>query len=567
MSPTSPPRLLPVLSRLSRNVSFFIVLTLPCHLLGNNYPDQRQAALAQTEEEEQAPSFLSQLPPVASPIDDLFELPPDEFNPANEPSLLTNPTLEADTEIPTVPTDNPVPDTPLYRLAYQVISSVVLLRAYDEFGLQAGQTAGFFVSDDGKIMTDAALITKVGLGKVAYVTLTDARGWMHTVEGIVSLNTKSGVLILQADYAGKSLVNTNAKTPATQEQRPLPIAIVSVDETRGLVLADGSLLASEGIRRDPWMTVNGKNSPGSVGSPVLDLDGNLIGMVGMQLRLKHWFSFARSVEADLAALPKAQKKPTLVSQFKMRRSASVLDDLRFTDGFRSLGEGAVRPAANNFESLVKDYPRSSELWTVLGFAYATLRKNDFALAAFRRAAALDPDKGLVWYGLAVTSLASGANYLKLDTTRESLEKHLAENGGNGVAWLLLTKQYLRAQEIEKAAEAHKQAASILGDDADVQYLGAQIASVKGDLTEARVAITRSLQLDPKKADYWFFSGLLSAREGNTREALEAYKSTVKLNAKHPSAWMNLSQAYLAMGNRNEARQALDRHLENTAPLQ
>ena len=62
-------------------------------------------------------------------------------------------------------------------------------------------------------------------------------------------------------------------------------------------------------------------------------------------------------------------------------------------GYRLLAEGAVDRAVTTFAINTRVYPRSANTWDSLGEALLAAGRRDEAIAAYRRAVALDPEFG------------------------------------------------------------------------------------------------------------------------------------------------------------------------------
>ncbi len=183
-------------------------------------------------------------------------------------------------------------------LAREAKPAVVLLKVLDRFGNDVGVGSGFFITSDGVVVTNHHVIA----GAAAVEAQLDNRDSLPVL-GILALDESNDLAVLQVDGAG---------------QRALPLASRSLDLEVGervLVLGGPRGLASslsEGIVSavrlpgDPvldelpqssLLQITASASPGSSGSPVINLQGEAIGVVVSQVTAGQNLNFAIPIEA------------------------------------------------------------------------------------------------------------------------------------------------------------------------------------------------------------------------------------------------------------------------------
>ena len=181
---------------------------------------------------------------------------------AQEPSL--TPPVDKPPEIK--PEQTPSLDLP--RLERSVRPSVIRITVFDRSGKLLRTQTGFFISTDGRLVTTARAI-EGGINAVAKT----ADGGIHNVSGILAASTALDLAILQADVKGVPFL-------ALDKNVSLPIG------TRVGVV--GSALAgNEGSPREVTISTQQSDrleigaaiSPSSIGSPVVDADAEVVGIV------------------------------------------------------------------------------------------------------------------------------------------------------------------------------------------------------------------------------------------------------------------------------------------------
>jgi S1-C subfamily serine protease len=176
--------------------------------------------------------------------------------------------------------DSRVSALDLPDLAERAKPSVVLLTVYDESGTAAGSGTGFFISEDGRVVTNDHVVEDA-----TRVTATLADGRELEVRGVLANDAGKDIAILQVsgDKLPKPLPLGGTKNVRVGDEivvlgspqglsTTLSTGIVSAIRQEGL---DGGIDGQRTARA--WaIQITAAISPGSSGSPVMTRNGDVI---------------------------------------------------------------------------------------------------------------------------------------------------------------------------------------------------------------------------------------------------------------------------------------------------
>ncbi len=506
------------------------------------------------------------LPAPGPPIDlDSYENPLLLFESAGAPATVPDwdtdllpPLLPEPVEVPEAVPEPTAEERRLLSLGARVAASVAAVRVWDKFGAPLATGVGSYVSPDGVLLTDAGLLHPEIAERVDYVTLQHADGTSSRVRGFYHVDLVTGIALLQAEETDTQPIELAPGHDFSSEQ---DAHVLAVSEKRGLVLAGARVQADAAVTGLGWLNVRGEDSPGAVGSPVLNAEGRLIALVALAVPLKSWKNFA--LPADAAALLLREARAPLRPLTELPRRPGlreVTNDPAFVEAFRLLEQKRFAAALRKLLPLARRYPRSAECWALLGLNALHLNAGPEALNCQRKAVALDPKAGLYWHQLAVARLRAGSEAAPAaDEDREALQLAVDQRPDDAQAWLLLAGHLAREGDLTAADDALRRTTLLAPDNARAHYLLACVRGKLGDHNGAQTAVRRSLTLAPDQADAWYYQGLLHQHRGEHAEAAKSWQRTVRLQPRHPQAWLNLAHAQRKAGRETEARQAILEH--------
>jgi S1-C subfamily serine protease len=172
----------------------------------------------------------------------------------------------------------------LKELARRSRDSVVLLEVYEIGGRQIGAGTGFFI-DDHRLVTNWHVVENAAL--VEAVLATEEK---IDVAGLVARDEVNDLAILEVEGGPfPALALTDSASVEAGERVVVlgnPLGSFTGSLSEGIISAvrlDGLADRLPGASSAPLLQITAAISPGSSGSPVMDLDGKVIGVAVSQM--------------------------------------------------------------------------------------------------------------------------------------------------------------------------------------------------------------------------------------------------------------------------------------------
>ena len=405
-------------------------------------------------------------------------------------------------------------------------SAVVRLIVSDQGGKEIATGNGFFVSADGKLVTSLRLLdTARGV-----VAITDANEQI-AVAGILATDPKNDLALL------KLVVTSPVFLPLADVSRILPglhVAVVSSQsQTEGRIFAVRELFGD--LRR---IQIKAAIDSNAGGSPVVDPDGAVIGMIRALVLDPRLYNLAIPVEAILKLQVNAGAKP--IPFLPRHQSGDLVDvEMFLTDEWQwavaalELEDWVELLRAGDV--LVNRFPNYAEAYACVGTACVELKLYDRATTVYRRVVQLEPDNPIAWINLGNNYSAQGKDGEAVAAYRRviKMRPHFM------VAWTKLGEIYCRQGKYSDAVATWRQAVAAAPDyppawaNLGVSYEG------QGSLDDAVKAYRRAVQLETNYPFAWIRLSVVENQLGRHEEARAAQRHAIKLLPDFPSVWLGL----------------------------
>ena len=428
----------------------------------------------------------------------------------------------------------------LPELVRRIKPSAVAIETFDARGEKLSRGSGFFIAPD-RVVTNRHVIDNAYKAEIHSFT-----GAIYPVKGVVAIDAEADIALLRVDV------------PAAQA-RPLSLDRTSPQEGES-VFVIGNPLGLEGsvsngivsaVRDIPTfgriIQITAPISPGSSGSPVVNMLGQVIGVATLQVTGGQSVNFA----IPSARISQLQDGPLLslsdlvATSGRNKRARAVQ---YFRDGLSFLSKDDCEKALPYFEKAIESDGNYAEAWAQTGFCREKLGRHGEAIEASRKAVSLRPtaesyfNLGLAHYYLKQYREAAESyrNAIRLDPFNAA-DAHYAVG--------LVYRDWGRADE---EIQAYKQAIKLKPDYVSAyERLGSRYLRSK-KYPEAIETYKQITSLKPGDANAPNNMGEAYYEIGLTSDAVEAFKQAIRLKPDFGKAYYNLGRAYMAMKNRDAA---------------
>jgi Tfp pilus assembly protein PilF len=425
-------------------------------------------------------------------------------------------------------------------LVRRIKPSAVAIETFDSRGEKLSRGSGFFVEID-RIVTNRHVLENAHRAEVHSST-----GAVFPVRGVLAVDAEGDIALLKID------------APSVQI-RPLPLDKTSPQEGESIVVI-GNPLGLEGsvtngivsaVRDIPTfgriIQITAPISSGSSGSPVVNMQGQVIGIATLQITGGQSVNFAIPSEriSQLQTSTMMSLSDLVASSGRNKRAKAVQF---FRDGLSFLSKDDCEKALPYFEKAVESDSNYAEAWAQSGFCNEKLGKHQEALEASKKAVNLRPSAES-YFNIGLASF-----YLKqykdaAEAYRQSIKLDPYNAADAHYALGLVYRDWGKADD---EVQAYKQAIR-LRPDYTVAYerLGSRYLRSK-KFNEAVEIFRQLATLKPGDAVAPNNMGEAFFELNRYNDAAESFRQSIRLKPDFGKAYYNLGRTLLALGNRDAA---------------
>ena len=427
----------------------------------------------------------------------------------------------------------------LPELVRRIKPSAVAIETFDAKGATLSRGSGFFIAPD-KIITNRHVIEK---STRVEIHLMD--GKKFSARGVLAIDGEGDLALLQVEVPQAVAVPLTIERTTPQEGE----SIVVIGNPYGFEGSVSNGIVSA-VREIPGygkiIQITAPISPGSSGSPVVNMRGQVIGVATLQAAEGQSLNFAVPSERIMQLkINELQTFSTLnnVTQKNRRAAAERL----YSQGLGMLSRDDYVRALTYFEKAVEVDPNYAEAWYQAGFSYGMLGRHQEALKASRQAARLRPDWSETYVNIGASSFALGG----YKDAAEAYKQAVRLDSNNADAHYALGLSLNRLNRIDEEILAYKRAVALKPDHANAfEQLG--LAYFKQKRYNESVSAFEQLKTYKPDAKTYNYLGESYLELDKTQESVDAFNNAVSYNPDFEKARFNLGKAYLKLGDRDSA---------------
>lgn len=433
-------------------------------------------------------------------------------------------------------------ETELTKLVKEIRPAVVTVIVYDINQAVANIGSGFFIDKYGHLITNYHVLD----GKYTAEVKT-AEGNTYPIKLIVADNKATDLVKVLVDIPPKKFkwVKTADSLPSIAEQ------VLVVGSPMGLEQTVSEGIVSS-IREIPsvgeFFQMSAPISPGSSGSPVINLKGQVVGIATFQMVRGQNLNFAVSVKSVRKLKPvKAGMSMPLWTYNNSLNQPGLAEEL-CRQGYSFSINGEDQKALEFFQEAIEKDPENTMAWNGLGYCHVGMNNPAAALKAYQQAIKTNPGDETLYYIL-------GNYYVKLGQPQEAINAYrqvIRMKPDFEEAHFKLGVVYSQLGQLDEGKNAFETVIR-LNPDAVPAHFSVGIAYAQlGRYKDALKANQEVLRIDPNFAPAHNNIGMVQKRLGNAGLEIESYKRAIRIDPDFAFAHYNLGVALLQSGDKAAA---------------
>lgn len=432
----------------------------------------------------------------------------------------------------------------LPELVRLVKPSAVAIETFDAKGNSVARGSGFFIGSD-RIITNRHVIEN---SSRVIIHLMD--GKKYPVRGVLAIDGEGDLALLQVDVPKQLAIPLQVVRTVPQEGE----SIVVIGNPFGLEgsVTNGIVSAVREISGyGKIIQITAPISPGSSGSPVVNMYGQVIGIATLQAAEGQSLNFAVPAERILQLkVGDVRSFSSLSSDTEKNKRSSA--ERFYSQGVAQLSLDDFARALPFFEKAAELDPNYAEAWYQAGFCYGILGRHEEALRASQRAADLRPNWSETWANIGASNFSLGRFGPAMTAYRTAVKLDDKNPDTQFALGLTLSK----LNRFDEEALSYKRAIALKPDHSRaLERLG--LVYMKLDRWNDAVEAFEQLKLYRPDAKAYNYLGESLLETGKTDASIEAFNFAVNYNPDFDEARFNLGRAYLKAGNRQMAQVQLE----------
>jgi len=412
--------------------------------------------------------------------------------------------------------------------------SVVAIVTYDKKGEVLGQGSGFFISKDGNVITNMHMFDGCASAQVK-----TADGNVYNITKTLAEDREGNLIRVSVDILPKTAHPLTLSTSLSKVgEKVIVVGSPDLEKT----VSDGII---SGIREIPTfgkiMKITAPLSPGYSGSPVINMKGEVVGLVTFQITEGHDLNFTIHSKRITKLIP--DKNKTFAEWIEGRTSEwfSSSEGL-YSKGLSFLFSGDYENALGHFEEAVRKNSNHAAASFQIGYCKATLCRYTEAIEAYKQAIRIKPDNADAYHSM-------GVAYANLGCCTEAIEAFKQEiriDHNCAEAYYNLGVLYSDLGHYAEAIKIFKEAIRNKPDFTKAHYTLGVTYGKLGRYTEAIDAFNLAIRFNPGLTEAYCKLGTAYGSIGHYTKAIETFKLAIRIDSNYAAAHYILGVTYFSI---------------------
>jgi tetratricopeptide (TPR) repeat protein len=428
----------------------------------------------------------------------------------------------------------------LPELVRRIKPSAVAIETFNSRGEKLARGSGFFIASD-RVITNRHVIEGAYRAEIHL-----ANGNVYPVRGVLAVDGEGDIALLQVDVPA-ALVRPLEVVRATPQEGESVVVIGNPFGLEGSV-SNGIVSAVRDIPNfGRIIQITAPISPGSSGSPVVNMQGQVIGVATLQVSEGQSLNFA--IPADrIAQLRPAQLTTLADTVAGTRRNKRASAERFYMQGLGFLARDDYARALPYFEKAADADPDYAEAWYQTGFCYGMLGRHADSLRASKQVVRLRPEWPATYSNMGASYYALGQFKEAVDAYRQAirLEPYNADNQyALGLAYGKLNQTQDEIQALRRTVGLRPDHASAFERLALAYFRMRRYGEALSTFEQLKV-------LKPADARVYNYLGETYLEMNRASDAVEALNQAINIDPDMGRARYNLGRAFIKIGDRDSA---------------
>ena len=432
--------------------------------------------------------------------------------------------------------------------------------SYDEYGSPTSIGTGFYIDNQGKALTNVHVIEDA---KFAFIR--DHTGKTYQIIKINRVCEECDIAEIIIDHNGQA--NSYLTTTKSIPPKASDIFVIGNPEGFESTVSTG-IISSIREQENKVIQISAPISPGSSGSPIMDMTGAVIGIAtyqyaeGQNLNFGYWigcmdklsenksYSLSNNQTQDLFVLNEVCKGESnlIINSIELNEKNTVVN-LSFTNTSLAYGDGAFifTKIGDKSESFyIQDNNTGEKFYvynTTIGSSpqaptYLKLgetKRFKLYFPSINQASSISIREGMSGSDWSFNNI-NLADYKELSFEDKNFFNDF---------YLQTGLTYLSKKDFVGAYVVLKEYTNTNNDNAYSHNLAGIVSYIIGNNLDAFVHINKAIEIEPTDDNLYFNLYYLNLASGNTNEALKNINTAITLNDDQPEYYAYRAELYFA----------------------